>query len=346
MKHLIDGLKTLLLMAAATGLNAGVLYLTNSPYNIAIIYLLAIMLIARFTRGYFWGIFSSVVSIICINFFFTYPYNKLDFSISGYPITFVVMLLVAVLTSAMTTNVRERETLLVESEKEKTRANLLRAISHDLRTPLTSIIGSSATLLENPDLLTKEEQTGMVTRIHEDANWLLHMVENLLSITRIHEDAVKVTKTPEPVEEVVSEAVSRLKKRYHDARIQVAVPDEFLMVPMDATLIEQVIINLLENAVKYSQSTRPIQMTVKKKAGEVLFQVTDFGKGLSQEELASISCGDFLRQRKNTMDKNKGMGIGLSICQTIVHAHGGRLTGENHKEGARFSFTLPLEERT
>ena len=142
--------------------------------------------------------------------------------------------------------------------KRKPGRTLLRAVSHDLRTPLTSIIGSSASYLENADSLSESEKRVLIQHIYEDSNWLLHMVENLLSITRIHEGGARVTKSLEPFEEVLSEAVQRLKKRIPDAQINVSFPDEFYMIPMDPLLIEQVIINLLENAVRHSQSTHPV----------------------------------------------------------------------------------------
>lgn len=340
-----DGLKTLSILAAATLLNYAVMWLTDSPYNVAIIYLLGIMLTARFTKGYFWGIAAAVSSIGCINFFFTYPFMALNFFLQGYPIAFIVMLSVALLTSTMMTNIRKHQDLVIETEKEKTRANLLRAVSHDLRTPLTSIIGSSATLLENRNMLDEEEQNEMLGQIHEDANWLLHMVENLLSVTRIHDDQVKVTKVSEPVEEVVSEAVARLKKRYPQAQIDVTVPVEFLMVPMDATLIEQVIINLLENAVKYSGSKKPVGLSVEKNGSAAVFHVRDYGVGLSSTQMETLFDG-LSNPQGNSVDKTKGMGIGLSICQTIIHAHGGGLKAVNHSEGVEFIFTLPLEGGT
>ena len=150
-----------------------------------------------------------------------------------------------------------------EADKEKLRANLLRAVSHDLRTPLTSIIGSSSSYLENGSDMTEYERTELVSNIKEDSEWLLNMVENLLTITRIDNNSQdKVKKSPEVVEEVVSEAIQRLRKRLSDVRIKVHMPNDFLMIPMDATLIEQVLINLLENASVHSESTEEIDLII------------------------------------------------------------------------------------
>lgn len=323
---------------------------TKNSANIAIIYMLALVLIARFTSGYAFGIFASLVGVICVNFLFTYPYFKLNFTLTGYPITFIGMLSISLITSTTTTHLKqqariitEREKLLLEAEKEKMRANLLRAISHDLRTPLTSIIGASSTYLENNALLTREDQTELVKHIHEDSNWLLNMVENLLSVTRIHNDSATVTTSLEPIEEVVSEAVFRLKKRLPEAEVKVSVPDEFLMIPMDAILIEQVIINLLENAAVHSKSTKPIECLVKYNETWVLFHIIDYGIGIPQDKLDTLFDGN-ASSLSYSSDSIKGMGIGLSICKTIILAHHGTICATNHKEGALFTFKLPREE--
>ena len=322
---------------------------TGSTNNISIIYVLAVALIARYSSGYTPGILASVVSVFIVNAVFTYPYGTLNFTMAGYPLTFLGILSVSIITSATTTHlksqarqIQEQERLLLEADKEKMRANLLRAISHDLRTPLTAIIGSSSAYLENKDELSGAEQDALVRGIQEDANWLLHMVENLLTVTRIDADTASVVKTEESVEEVVAEAVTRLKKRLPDVSVKVKVPDEFYMIPMDATLIEQVIINLLENAARHSGSSEPIELNVWPNGNSMQFDIIDYGKGIEEERLSSIFDGDAAYSRTGSSEAFKGMGIGLSICQTIISAHKGTITAENHSRGAKFSFTLPM----
>lgn len=343
-----------LITAAALLLATLVSYLfflaTGSTNNISMIYVLALVLIARFSSGYLPGIFASIVSVFIVNGVFTYPYGKLNFTMTGYPLTFLGMLSVSLITSTATTHlksqarkIQEQERLLLEAEKEKMRANLLRAISHDLRTPLTAIIGSSSAYLDNRGILSEQEKDAFVERIHEDANWLLNMVENLLTVTRINADSASVVKTEESVEEVVSEAVSRLKKRLPDVAVRVKVPEEFYLLPMDATLIEQVIINLLENAVCHSGSPEPVELTVRPDGAYMRFDVTDYGKGIEPERLTSIFDGGNTYGTHESGDTYKGMGIGLSICKTIIAAHHGVITAENHGSGARFSFTLPMQ---
>ena len=175
--------------------------------SISLCYILALFLTARYTTGYFYGVLSALISVGCVNFLFTYPYFELNFTLTGYPMSFIAMFTISIITSALTTNIKEqariiseREKLLMDAEKEKMRANLLRAISHDLRTPLTSIIGSSTVYLENEAHLTDIEKKSLVSHILEDSNWLLNMVENLLSVTRINNETARVNTSMEPVE--------------------------------------------------------------------------------------------------------------------------------------------------
>lgn len=346
---LINICVTIGIFAAATILAITFFHYSANSTSVAIIYVLAVMLIARYTTGYVPGIVASFIGVICVNYVFTYPFMRLNFSIDGYPVTFVSMAVISGLTSALTTKFKkqnqmlnEREKLLMEAEKETMRANLLRAVSHDLRTPLTSIIGMADSYLTGTDRLTESEKSYMVKSISEDANWLLNMVENLLSVTRIRVGETLVNTSPEPLEEVVSEAVVRLKKRLPQAKVQVQVPEEFLMVPMDAVLIEQVIINLLENAV-YHSGADEIELYVERKENEAEFHIRDYGKGIAPKRLAVIFDGGGTENNQSG-DSHRGMGIGLTICKTIINAHQGTIYARNWENGAEFIFTLPLGE--
>ena len=338
---------TLILLLFATALSFLYFRISHNSANVALIYILTLILIARMTDGYFWGIFAALTGVICINFLFTFPYWALNFTLAGYPVTFIVMLAISLLTSATTTHMKqqmqiisERQRLLVEAEKEKMRANLLRAISHDLRSPLTSIIGAGTSYLENSSYLNEQQKQGLVAQILEDSNWLLNMVENLLSVTRIHGGSANVNKSWESVEEVLSEAVIRLKKRLPDARITVQVPDELLMIPMDAILIEQVLINLLENAVLHSKSQQPVSCYVQDSADSVYFHVRDYGIGIASDKQKNLFDGTAYTGNLSS-DSSKGMGIGLSICKTIITAHKGHIDAVNCGQGTDFYFSLP-----
>ena len=346
---------TIWAMALATGISS--IYHHVNPTgsaNVALIYILTIIIISYHTDKYRYGIISGIISVFFINYQFTYPFGQFSFAVSGYPFTFMVMYFISILTSATTfrmkdqaRKINEAEKFLAEAEKEKLRANLLRAVSHDLRTPLTSMIGASSSYLENEAALPPKEKRELVSEIYEDANWLLHMVENLLSVTRITDGGASVLKkTPEAAEEVLFDAVSTSRKRYPDLQIKTVIPDEFVTAPMDPLLIKQVLLNLIENAYFHARSTKPLECTLSSTEDAIEFCIRDFGTGIAQDRLSSIfdAVPSAPSSAASTVDARKGMGIGLSICKAIVNAHNGEITARNHAEGAEFRFTIPKEE--
>ena len=468
----------------------------SNSSNAAICYMLAVFFISRYTNGYRWGFLASIASVIAFNYIFAYPYFAIDFFREGYPLTFVGMLTISLITSAVTTQLNDQkqealnneqalaminqfnqqilgcqsrrellqlttsylsklnkcsvifvpfgedtpfsdfpyclygtdtiesfhyeaisktasdltaispngtltaentyyyylpvssqervwgslffhvakdydlildshfsqlmisqialslehfslleqsQQIVLDAEKEKMRSNLLRAISHDLRTPLTGMIGASSAYLDAKNFLDEEYKDQLIQGIYDDANWLLNMVENLLSVTKIDQTGKKATvkKQPEPLEEVVSEALLRFQKRYPDNPVNVSIPEDFLMIPMDATLIEQVIINLLENAVVHGKSKQAIDFYIEKKDNDVLFHIRDYGTGIPKERIPSIFDG-FSATHTEHNDTHKGMGIGLSICKSIILAHQGTIEVIRHENGSEFLFYLPL----
>lgn len=347
-QHIFSVLFSLLCMGIATGI--GFWYHNAVPENeanISLIFIVALIIVSRVTIGYWYGIVCCICAVICVNYLFTYPYFELNFTMTGYPITFIGMAAITLFTSTLTSHltmqakvITEREKQLAEAETEKMRANLLRAISHDLRTPLTGILGNSSLFLENQARLSETEKKEIISNIHNDSTWLLNMVENLLTVTRIKGDNLSINTNPEPVEEVVSEALQKLHKRYPDVEIEAQIPEEFILLPMDAVLIEQVTINLLENAVVHSHSTDSIKLLVKDYPDYVSFIIRDFGIGLPESMLTSRFDGTSYTP-SHTSDAHRGMGIGLSICKTIITAHHGTLIARNHEHGAEFIFTLP-----
>ena len=318
---------TIIILAIATILAFSFFHITQSdPANIALIYILALIIIARITTGYFFGIISAFFCVIFINWCFTYPYFKVSFAISGYPVTFVFLLTISMIVSTLTTRLKKQDKIITN-------------VAHDLRTPLTSIIGSSDSFTENYAALSDQEKLDLVSSINEDSHWLLNMVENLLSITRIQGDTGRVRKEDELVEEVVSEAITRIKKRIPDIEIHVTAPDNILIIPMDPLLIEQVLMNLIENAFVHSETNRPVELQISEESDTLTFHVIDYGKGIDEQTIPLILKGEY--HVPKTSDTHRGMGIGLSICNTIVQAHGGQISAHNHAHGAEFLFTLP-----
>lgn len=316
---------------------------TNS--HVPLVFVLAILLVSRFTNSYFYGMVSSVIAVVEVNYVFTYPYFHLNFALSGYPLTFVVMFSVSIVVSMLTTRIKQQEKIRMEIEKEQMRSNLLRAVSHDIRTPLTSIVGAVSAVVENHDKLSEEKTLSLLDDVKEEAQWLVRVVENLLLVTRIDADSAKVTKEPEMVEEILAEAVTKFKKRFPGAPIKIEMPEDVLFVPMDAMLIEQVICNLLENTIVHGGVVSEILLSVRKDGENAVFCVEDDGVGIAKEVLPRILSESIYRENGENVDGKRNMGIGLTVCSSIIHAHGGDVKAYNRKEGgAVFEFSLPIKE--
>ncbi len=339
-------LRDLAVSVAILSCAAGICFLlqhANSSDGFASpVFVLAVLCVSRFTTGYLFGLLASVLGVVCVNFIFTYPYWAVNFTISGYPLTFLVFLAASVMTCALTTQARQSERLRAENEKEKMRANLLRSVSHDIRTPLTSIVGSTSALLENPELSLPERQE-LLEDARSEAQWLIRVVENLLSITRIGDAQANITKEEEAAEEILGESVRKFRRRYPGIRVSVEAPDELLMVPMDPILIEQVLSNLLENAAVHGKSTSHIRVSVRREEMFARFSVEDDGGGIPEKELPTLFDGTLRHSSSSNCDGKRNMGLGLSVCLAIVRAHGGAMSAQNISGGAEFSFRLPLE---
>ena len=326
--------------ALASVLCALLRFVSDSDSHVPLIFVLAVLLVSMTTEGYFWGMLGSVIAVLGVNIVFTYPYFQMDFSLPGYSLTFICMFAVSVITCTLTSRVREGEKARIEGERETMRANLLRAISHDFRTPLTGIVGAINTVQENGDSISADERRHLLDDARSEAEWLINMVENLLSITRIGDDGgTALHKEPQAVEEVVWEAVTRFRRQYPEFAVRIQIPDELLLVEMDAVLIEQVILNLLINAAVHGQTADSAVVSVERKHGIALFSVEDNGIGIPKEELPHLFDGYGLRKSDCV---KRTAGIGLSVCNTIIRAHGGTMTAENTPGGARLSFALPL----
>lgn len=214
---------------------------------VAVIFFLDVFLTALLTDGYLFSILIAVTGVLCVDYVFTEPYWEISFTLAGFPLTFIVMMFISVVTGMLTSRAKQVESLKREAERERIHSNLLRAVSHDIRTPLTGIVGATDVLLDQENALTPEQRHQLLSSANEDARWLIRIVENLLSITRIGAQGdAKVTKTLAVAEEVIEGAVAKFTSRGGKLPVHVHLPQEVLLVPMDELLIEQVLLNLLE----------------------------------------------------------------------------------------------------
>ena len=241
-------------------------------------------------------------------------------------------------------NARDKEASAILAEQEKLRANLLRTISHDLRTPLTSISGNADNLLANDEAFDAKTRRQIYTDIREDSEWLISLVENLLSVSRMGDGKSDIRMSAELVSDVIDEAVRRTEKNANTHKLTVKESDGILLARMDARLIVQVLINLIDNAIKYTPSGSEIEISAVEKDNEVAITVADNGHGIA-DEIKPRVFDMFYTGAEKIADSRRSLGLGLALCKSIVNAHGGEITvSDNNPHGAVFIFTLPKEE--
>lgn len=308
-----------------------------------LIFMLAVFVTSMYTEGYAWGVAASLISVLAVNFAFLSPYFAFNFTLSENLFSGLVMLVVSIMTSTLTTRIKKQEQLRMESETEKMRATLLRAVSHDLRTPLTSIYGACSTVIENYDSLEKEQKLKLLGEACSDAQWLNRMVENLLSVTRFDDGQVAVQKTPTVLDELIDTVLVRFQKRYPKVPVTTYLPDSFIVIPMDSMLISQVLTNLLENAAVHAEGMTQLTLRVFTLGSRAVFEVSDNGCGIPKERLRTLFTGVLPADAAADSGKH-GMGIGLSVCAAIVKAHGGEIQAESKVgEGTSIRFWLETE---
>lgn len=489
-KHLYSLIYMCILLGVSCILGMFIQGFNGSDTNIVLIYLLAVFITARVSEGYVYGLLASIIATFLFNYFFTAPYYTLSVYDARYIITFVVMTVVSIITSASTTriqkatsianenayhmtvlyhltnqladvldleslvqtvirilsdffhcsiglaysdnqntyvyygdyqqilkkdwNIAQYQNQLIQNNllkvadhqffyyalkgvdqflgililpqknincldenkqkvllsmiesislaldriyatneqlrlkevtvKERYRSNLLRAISHDLRTPLSGIMGTSEMIM---GINSKNKDTYQLAKgIYEEANWLSLLVENILSLTKVQEGKLEIHKQLEAIEEVIGSAVYHVTKNDKSYDIRVHVPEEVLIVPLDAQLIQQVMINLLDNAMKNSQKDKRIDVSAYVKDEQAYVIVEDYGKGF-QQDLEKIFEMFYTYNGTNHVDGYKGIGLGLTICKAIIEAHGGTIEAKNCEThlGAKFIISLPLKEK-
>ncbi|MCL6598315.1 MAG: DUF4118 domain-containing protein [Alicyclobacillus macrosporangiidus] len=240
----------------------------------------------------------------------------------------------------------KQQEIQLEIQGERLRTDMLRSISHDLRTPLTGIMGLASTMMDNFDKVSDEVKKNFLKDIYDDAEWLNELVENILQTTRFEEGNVKLNIEEEVAEEIVTEAVAHVKKHELGHKIKVNIPDEIIFLRVDGVLIRQVLVNLLSNALKYSPQKSDIIVSIYRNDNCVIFEVIDNGPGISQVDFQHIFERFYHRNNKEIANR-QGIGLGLSLCKSIVEAHGGKISIRNNEpHGTIASFSILSEKES
>lgn len=334
-----------LIVVICTGV-AAMLHPFFNISDLALVYLPGIVLVAsRFGRGP--SVLASCLSVLALNFFFTQPYFTLFVENPRVVLTLVVILLVALVISTLTTRTHEQtdaaQRAAVQVETERLRNSLLSSVSHDLRTPLAGVTGALSSTLEGWQMLDDSTRIDLIQNAYDESERLSRLLTNVLEMTRLEAGGLTVRKEWQPMEEVVGAALTRLETRLRDRLISVNLPPDLPLVPLDAVLIEQVFLNLLENALKYTPPAAQISISAvavgAPQPSAIQVTVADHGLGLRPGDERLI----FEKFNRGTQPSGGGTGLGLTICQGIVRVHGGQIWAERRPEGgAAFIFTLPI----
>ena len=342
---------------------------TGVENNSALVFTLAVALVSFLTTGYVYGVIASVVGAFFTNYYFMAPYAVFSLSRVGYPVATLSMLLISIMVCALTSRVKrqkeeairreqntkrlyelneklseEKTAIQLQSERERIRGNILRAVSHDLRTPLTTISGSASVLMSSPEV--NEQNISMLEDIKNEADAMIQMVENLLSVTRIQDGNLPLNKWEEMLEEVAGDAIMATRRRFPQTHVEMELTEDILLFPMDPVLIKQVIVNLLENAIRHAGEGVEISLRLSRREDWAVLEVMDRGRGLPEQVLQAIREGRTV-PRDQTGDSTRGMGIGLSVCNSIIKAHNGIFEADNRPEGgAVFRVCLPMNQET
>jgi K+-sensing histidine kinase KdpD len=333
--------KSLAAVVAAT-LISWPMYGRLDDANLVMVFLLATVFTAtRYARGP--AVMASFLSVLAFDFFFVPPTFSFEISDIQYLFTVAVMLVVALVISNLTANLRSQAKLAVRVEEESMRNALLSAISHDFRTPLAAIVGASGSLLEDAAYLSEDVKREFVQTIYNESLRMTRLANNILDMARLEVGAMTLNREWYPVEELIGIALTRLRQRLAERMVELAVEAQLPLVRVDAVMIDAVLENLLENALKYTPARTPIEVGAKAVPGAIEMWVADRGPGLhagSEQRLF-----EKFYQEVTAEKAQGGAGLGLSICRAIVNAHGGGIVAESRPGGgAIFRFTIPLTE--
>ena len=307
-----------------------------------------IFLVSILTDGYFFGLVAAIYGVAILNFAFLYPFLSFDFSSWHNFVISTVMVVIAVLTSACTSKYKIRDAEQRAREIEQISANSLRAVSHDIRTPLTSISSASQMLLNSHENLTDEQRSEILNTITNESNWLIHLVENILSVSRINGNHGNLHKEIVVLDELIDATIIKFNTYYPSQTVTLFLPDELITIPMDSTLISQVIFNLLENAAIHAKGLKTLSLLVHIEGKKAVFEIVDDGCGIRKNQFDSIFTypgfpnSDSYHSSNATYDiRKQNSGLGLSLCKAIIELHGGKISVFNNAvSGCTFKFTL------
>lgn len=350
-EHLLntaDIIKSVGMIILASAIGFGFWKLGMSESNIIMVYILCVQITSIITTHQVYSLIASVVSVFVFNFLFTEPRYTLLAYDKDYPVTFITMFVAAFLTGSLSIRVKKQAKQVADAalvaQKEQLRANLLRSISHDLRTPLTSISGNASNLLSNGEKFDAETKKQLYSDIYDDSMWLITLVENLLSITKIEEGRLNIRLQAEILDEIITEALQHISRKKEEHKISFQTSEDFILVKADARLIIQVIINIVDNAFKYTQKGSEIVITTQKMKDKAVVRIADNGSGIP-DDIKPLVFDMFYSGAKNMADSRRSLGLGLALCKSIITAHGGELElSDNMPHGAVFTFSLPIEE--
>jgi K+-sensing histidine kinase KdpD len=323
--------------------------------NFAIIYLFGVMAISlRCSRGT--SLINALLAVASFHYFCVPPFDSFVIEEPNYVVTLAGMLTVALVTTRLAMKIRNqaeealrreeqtkelyrlREQAEMEVQKERTRNSLLSAVSHDLKTPLASIYGAATSLLEEEDRLEPTERRELAQSIYSEAERLNRLLSNLLEMTRL-DSGRKLSRGWHPIEEIIGAALTRMERPLRERSVSTDIPSELPLVFVDDVLLEQVFINLLENAVKYTPPGTPIGVSARQDDGRVEVLVEDRGPGFSQGDEQHV----FEKFFRGKVVGIRGVGLGLAICKAIIERHEGSITAANGRSGgACIRFTLPV----
>jgi K+-sensing histidine kinase KdpD len=319
-----------------------VLYPYLGETNLIMVYFLGITIVAL--KGRIWpSILASILSILAYDFFFIPPFYSFSVSDVQYFFTLIIMLVIAQIITHLTLRVRRHvevaQNAEKETEKERFRNILLTSVSHDLRTPLTAIMGSASSLLQSGKILSEEMHRELAQNIYDESERLNHLVNNILKIIRLEAGTIQLSKQPHALEEMIGIALNKLEMQLANKPVTINIPKLSPLIPMDNILIGQVFINLIENAIKYTPIETPIDISVEFKVQKAIIKIADRGTGIHPKDIDNIFDKFYRGQKPET----SGLGLGLAICKGIILAHKGTIWAEPRDQGGSvFCFTLPI----